>query len=302
MELKPILDTTQALLREGDTGKALQTLLSALAQNPRYVSTVRTLQVLEGNYNAVRQQELKGILSFQEAQRSYSQVNDALLSILNDLHSGRVPHVHNRSNRMVWLVIGVLLLLGGVGGFLYSTAVKGKMPGADCVEFRDSGPKVLILPFKNVGEGQAKPEYVIQSRIQTLSNNKNFPVAAEILTKLTLTSFNANGTRDAETLAHRCGADMVVWGYYDRSDSLRIDLRFMALRHPGSAFETGFQAFRNLPDVQSGRLLTRLDDAIFGVCGILAVRTGNAEIARTWFGKMQEKGEVVQAMEKILDE
>ncbi len=261
----------------------------------------RILQVLESNYNAVRQQELKGILSFQEAQRSYSQINDALLSILNDLHSGRIPKVHNRSNRIMWLIIGVLLLLGGVGAILYATFAKGKIPGADCLEFSGSGPKVLILPFKNVGQGQAKPEFVIQSRIQTLSKSKDFPIATQIMANLVLTSFNANGTRDAETLAHRCGADMVIWGYYDRSDSLYIDLRFMALRNPGSAFETGFQTFRGLPDVQSGRLLTRLDDAIFGVCGILAVRTGNAEVARAWFGKMQEKGEIVQEMEKILD-
>ena len=194
MELQLIFDATRILVREGETGKALQTLILALEKEPRYAATVRTLQVLEGNYNAVRQQELKGILSFQEARRSYSQISDGLLSILNDLHSGHIPKVHDRSNRMVWLVIGVLLLLGVVGGFLYSTAAKGKISGADCVEFRDSGPKVLILPFKNVGEGQAKPEYVIQSRIQTLANNKSFPIAAEVLTKLLLTSFNANGT------------------------------------------------------------------------------------------------------------
>ncbi len=301
MELPPILDATRALVREGETGKALQTLIPALEQEPRYASTVRTLQVLESNYNAVRQQELKGILSFQEAQRSHSQVSDALLSILNDLQSGRVPNVRKRSNRMTWLIIGILLLLAGIGGFLYSTSFKGKMPGDGCVEFSGSGPKVLILPFKNVARGAAKPELVIQSRIQALSNNKNFPISAEILAKMTLSSFNANGTRDAETLAHRCGADMVIWGYYEHSDSLYIDLRFFSLRHPGSAFETGFQTFRNLPEVQSGKLLTRMDDAILAVCGVLAVRSGKADVARAWFGKMQEKGEVVEEMEKILE-
>ncbi len=302
MELQPTIDATRALIREGETGKALQTLISALEKEPRYAATVRTLQVLEGNYNAARQQELKGILSFQEAQRSYSQVSDALLSILNDLHSGRVPVVRNRSKYMMWLIIGVLLLLGSIGGYLYSTSFQGKVAGGCSVEFQDGGPKVLILPFKNVARGAAKPELVIQSRIQTLANNKNFPVSAEILTKLSLTSFNANGTRDAAELAQRCGADMVIWGYYEHSDSLYIDLRFLAVHNPGSAFETGFQAFRNLPEVQSGKLLTRMDDAIFGVCGIMALRTGNAKVAREWFGKMQEKGEVVEEMEKILNE
>jgi len=302
MELTPTIDAARALIREGETGKALQTLISTLEKEPRYAATVRTLLVLESNYNAGRQQELKGILSFQEAQRSYSQVSDGLLSILNDLHSGRVPNVRKRSNRMTWIIIGILLLLASVGGFLYSTSFQGKVAGGCSVEFQDGGPKVLILPFKNVARGAAKPELVIQSRIQTLSNNKKFPVSVEILSKMTLSSFNANGTRDAETLAHRCGADMVIWGYYEHSDSLYIDLRFLALRNPGGAFETGFQAFRNLPAVQSGKLLTRMDDAIFAVCGVMAVRTGNADVARDWFGKMHEKGEVVAEMEKILEE
>ncbi|MEO6757943.1 MAG: hypothetical protein ABIO24_00710, partial [Saprospiraceae bacterium] len=64
----------------------------------------------------------------------------------------------------------------------------------------------------------------------------------------------------------------------------------------------GFQTFQGLPEVQSGRLLNRLDDAIFGVCGIMAVRAGKEAIARDWFGKMQEKGPDVQKMEQILDQ
>ena len=56
-----------------------------------------------------------------------------------------------------------------------------------------------------------------------------------------------------------------------------------------------------MPAIQSGRILNRQDDAIFGICGILAVKSGRADVARTWFGKMQNKGEIGQNIERILD-
>ncbi len=308
MELQPTIVAARAHLREGETGKALHTILGALENDPRQAAAVRLLQVVEANYNAARQQELKGILSFQEAQRSYSQVNDALLSALDALESGRRPAaqpVAASPARWVWLAGGILFLLvaGGIAYFMFAKSGKDRLQeigDVACPVFRGSGPKVLILPFKNVGQGNTKPEAVIQSRIQKLSINKNFPIATHVLTGLDAASLNID-LADGQALGERCGADMVIWGLYDHADSLRIDLRFTTLNNRSGAFASGFQAFRDLPAVTNGKMLSRLDDAIFGICGILAVRSGRADVAHTWFGKMQVKGEIVQNMEQILN-
>ena len=92
MELKPTILAARALILEGKTGKALQTILATLENDPHHAASLRTLQLVAANYNAARQQEIKGILSFQEAQRSYSQVNDALFSALDALESANQPY------------------------------------------------------------------------------------------------------------------------------------------------------------------------------------------------------------------
>ncbi len=307
MELKPAILASRALLREGETGKALQTILAALENEQQYADPIRTLQVLEANYNAVRKQEIKGILTFQEAQRSYAQFNDALLTTLDALENGRGASVSapaNRSGSRVWLAAGALAVLLLAVGIWHFTAGKSdardQLKTVACPEFSGSGPKVLILPFKNIGETAVKTEEAIRSRIQKLSTNKNFPIATQLLSGLDITNLNPDEI-DGRMLGERCGADMVIWGYYHVADSLNVDLRFIALHNPEGAFATGFQAFRGLPDVQRGKILNQLDDAVFAVCGVLAVRSGNADVARTWFGKMKRKDSTVREMEQILD-
>ncbi|MEO6039396.1 MAG: hypothetical protein ABIQ93_13365, partial [Saprospiraceae bacterium] len=237
---------------------------------------------------------------------TYNQVNDALFSALDALESGRVPTISSATNRPawgLWLAAG-LVLLAALGYWFYKSQgspdpAEDGLAAINCPTFRGKGPKVLILPFRQVGQGNAKPEDVIQSRIQIMADKRKFPITTQVLRELDA-NFDQN---DSEALCRRCEADMVIWGIYDsRTDSVNVDLRFFTLRNPEGAFTTGFQAFRGLPEIQQGQLLNRLDDAIFGICGILATRAGNAEVARAWFGKMKNKGEAVQTTERILNE
>lgn len=65
----PIFDSVRQLLSQGDTGQALQILLSFLEKDGSRPDVLRILRVVEANYNATRQQEIKGILEFSDARR-----------------------------------------------------------------------------------------------------------------------------------------------------------------------------------------------------------------------------------------
>src|SRR6218665_2592732 len=109
MEIHATILAFRALLRQGDTGSALETLRLFLEENSRrFPDALRTLQVLQANYAAARQQEQKGILSFQEAQREYSRINDALLTVADDLENGRSRGVSpgQTRRRRTWLILG----------------------------------------------------------------------------------------------------------------------------------------------------------------------------------------------------
>jgi len=88
MNTQPIRE----LLSQGHTGKALQALIILLEPEKRFKSTLlRIARLNESDYAAVRRKELGNILSFPEAQREYSRINDALLALLDDLDEGRLP-------------------------------------------------------------------------------------------------------------------------------------------------------------------------------------------------------------------
>lgn len=79
-------------LSRGETGEALRALVALLEPDKRYrKNLLRIARLNQAEYQAVREKELKGILSFTEAQREYSRINDNLLDLLDDLDEGRLP-------------------------------------------------------------------------------------------------------------------------------------------------------------------------------------------------------------------
>jgi len=80
------------LLSQGETGKALQAFIALLEPHKQFKNNLlRIARLNEADYNAIRRKELKNFLSFSEAQREYSRINDTLLALLDDLDEGRLP-------------------------------------------------------------------------------------------------------------------------------------------------------------------------------------------------------------------
>ena len=303
MEINEVIDLSKSLLRQGDSGKALEALLGFMEKDARYADVARTLQVLEANYNAARQQEIKGILSFQEAQRQYSQVNDALFSALDDLAAGRTlrqrvsapPAGSSGSSRLVWIAGGAaVLMIGIIAGIWFSrkgTRRAGEAPKqeeAACPAFNSPGQRVIVLPFQNTGSVEAKPALIIQSRIRELSHNNNFASSVEVLS--TFNPENKDLDNAAPDIGRRCGADLVIWGQYEKStDSIKVDIHYAFTKKGILGQSPGFLAFKDLPALRDGRMVRGLDDAIFALCGLMAVQAKNGPLALKWFEKVHNR-------------
>ena len=299
MELQATLDAVRALLRQGDTGAALETLRLSLEENKRqYTDALPLLHSLEANYGAIRQQELKGILSVQESQREYNRINDGLLSILADLSAGRKPvTVATSRRRMAWLIGGAAVF------FLVALVFYVFRDNPSCPNYQSSDTlHVMLLPFLKV-EGNAKrPEITLQERIRELTTNNKLPSEVEILVDYDSERKNPD-IRGAAELGRHCSADFVVWGSYSDSDSTRVNVKYVFPNNEQKSGSTGFQAFRNLTELQSGAMLNRtLDDAILSLCAMMALRADNIPLAKKWLDKVKEPGAQDSAMIQIVNQ
>lgn len=294
----PIFDVIRDLLRQGDTGQALRMLITYLENDNSQDEAVRTLRVIEANYNAARQEELKGIIAFNEAQRTYNRANDTLLAVLDDIEAGRVFHSNTPPasgrrpiSRFTWLAGALaLVLLVAVGFWALWPAAQKPAETSICPAWHGNGPKILLLPFQKAAGDDVRPEIFIQTRIQELSRNNNFPLAVEILTEYNSELSNPD-LPEADSLGHRCDADMVIWGnYFMEQGILKVDARFDFIRSRGSG-STGFREFPKMEGLINGRMLKTLDDAVFALCALMAVRERNLPLAKKWLAKVKDPQE-----------
>ncbi len=297
MENNDVIASARTLLSQGDTGKAVQLLIALLEKDSRFKDNLlRTLRVVEANFNATRQQELKGILPFQEAQREYSKVNNTLLAVLDDFETGRVPtsmvQAAGNSRKWLWIGIGVALLLGAGVFWLM------KSRNTDCPRFENNKSlHVMVLPFDRLGGSEARPALRIQDAIQELTNKAGIAAEVKISARDPKGGINS---QDAERLARECGADLVIYGQYQGfvKDSIRVKMGFKFIREGGAAFNGPFKTFRDITAVQPTR---DLQDAVFSLCTILAMREKNWQFAKRWVGRIREKDNQEMVMAAWLD-
>lgn len=296
MEINEVIESTRSLLRQGETGRALQTLIGFLEKDSRYAESVRTLQVVEANYHAARQQEIKGILSFQDAQRQYSQVNDALLYALDTLAAGRTPRLpatQKRSPLLYWVIGGAGMLLVGLLIGVWLNRKGQDKPAATTVEqtcppFDPKDYRILLLPFQNLSDAGARPELALQTRIRDLTSRNNLMADVEIFPG-TEARDNTPDIEGAGRIGRNCNADLVIWGQYDRSkDSINVDVRYVFTKGGLRSGVVGSKVLSNVAAIKNGKMLRDLDDAVLSLCSLIALHNGKPDLAKKWMAKMKQ--------------
>ncbi|MFN0212855.1 MAG: hypothetical protein ACKVT2_01260 [Saprospiraceae bacterium] len=312
MNSNQIYDSARELISQGDTDQALQVLISFLEKEGTNADTLHTLRVVEANFSAARKKEAKGILDFSEAQREYAKINDALITLLDDLIIGRKPSIGLKStgdgrSRPVWFPWlvggGIVLLLGIATGMWY---VRNKTPDEisrplDCPKFRPQEFRIMVLEFQKLSGEDSKPELGIQSRIRKLTESNQLPADVKILSEMAFGGETPDLT-DARVLGSQCMADMIIWGSYEKAtDSIEVDIQyaFVVPEWPaGAAMET----FKNISEIKSDQMkISNLDEAVFHLCSALALRVNRLDLAKKWLNKLQQPNAREIGWKKILD-
>lgn len=303
MELKTNIDRTRALLVDGKTREAYEAILPVLQQDTRYVAQARTLSVVLAGINQTRQEEQKGILSFQDAQRVYSKANNTLLEVLDQLEGKAINSTPARPVQkwMLWagLFCAVLVMLLFLEQYFFFST-KSDQKAIICPSFVDPGKRILLLPFQKISGSDARPELLLRSRIEALAVKSNFPINVEILNQYDAAANNPD-KEDATAIGTHCNAEMVVWGTYTQSQAgaLQLDARYVlpGLKKDGG---TGFQKVSEIIAIQTDQSFRSLDDAVFSLCALLAIEAENDTLARKWLGKIMVKNQQdTKALEQL---
>jgi len=282
------MDTSKIreLLAQGQTGQALEALLALIRQDARYKNNLtRVLEVLKAGFERTRQQDLKGALSLQEAQREYSKTADTILSILDDVEAGRVPAAVRRQQLPMWIGAGLLVVAGLVAWLYFGRNKSVSEP--ECPVFSEQAPlHILIIPFDALDTAMKSPvETRVQKEISGLTKKAGIIADVKLIGK---GAGDLSSLQVADTRGKSCKADLVVFGEYlaYEGDSVRVKLGYKFLKGAEQTTDFPFETFRDITNVSVTR---DFQDALFSMCAVLAMREKNWEFARRWMDKIKNK-------------
>ena len=266
--------TVQELIAAGKT----KDVFSFLHQQDLSSDETKSLALIEESYQDLQKSKLKGIISYQEERLQKNKINDQLLSLFPET---RIASIQTHSSLNLSKLLAGFLLLAIAGGMVWWF---GKVQHT-CPSFsKSTRNKILTMPFTNVTGGTAKPQVVIRDRITQLTAKNNLSTEAALGTSMDVTM------RNASLIAQNCKANVVIWGTYSDTDSLRLHLNYHFSKDPPEHKIGELIEVKEVIDVlKKGQILKSQEDAILSLCGIIAMREGKEEVAKKWFDKLTEK-------------
>ncbi len=224
MDKKTIINEVRQLIGEAETESAIEKLLAFLEGKPGYIDIHSDVLQARSQFEKTRRDESQGLISYDEARRSFNQVNNQILNITEQLErapsddDARQPDARRRwalpAGILALLIVGVAFMLwrqrGGGGGAAY------------CPDFdRHSVFNVMLLPFKALDNQPTPPTHLgILSRFNQLSDKYEIDISSRPLGEDVPVLQTFQGllpTSEAENLARECRAGLIIWGTTERA-------------------------------------------------------------------------------------
>lgn len=278
MDQQKILKELSTLIAAGKTKTAFEWLNNQSLDQ----KTNHTLTIIQSEYKNLLNAERKGTLPANEIQAGKNRIHNKLLLLFDDDLPNRAQSKFN----LLKIALPILALL--IAGFFFWMNNK---PSSSCPTFtKGVNNKILVLPFNNLGDVNRNPQVPLVTKIQELVDKKKLSTSVGIGGEIENLTKNK-----AIDLAKDCSANVVVWGNYQAfttNDSTQITLQYHFLEKPNKSNIGETVNLKNLSSLQYGKMFKDFDDAINSLCGVIAMREGNKEVAKTWFNKVKHKDQM----------
>ncbi|MEM8528193.1 MAG: hypothetical protein AAGG68_26350 [Bacteroidota bacterium] len=267
-----------------------QEAIAAFQQLPLSQTQQHTLSVIEGSFHQLQAAITKGMITYEQQELERNRIHDRLLALLSaDEHSASKP---KKRQLIPFLLAGILGL--AVVYFFVSRP-------DDCPTFAPQmNNNILILPFDNVGGEAAKPHILLRDRIEQLSLDN------QLSTDIQVGEGQAElSIAEATTLAEQCAANVIIWGKYAKaSDSLRVILQYHFLERPDWSAFGELAVIKDVTAIQTGTISKQLEDAIFSLCSLIALRQNKRDLFQRWTAKVEGEeaidASILQALPDVL--
>ena len=276
MDNPSIYQQVNDFIQAGNT----EAVFSFLEGQELTASLSKALTIIEAEFRELEESELKGTLDIQDIQVRKNQIHDKLLTLAEKAE--RKQRTSKTDGRLLWIGILVVLLSGA--GIIAWSFFKGDT--YDCPDYPQRVKnKILIFPFENVGNVDAKPQIVLRDRINQLATEFDLSSSALVGNQVENLSIDK-----VPTVAERCDANVLIWGTYSLSnDSLRMVLQYVFTEFPEWNNLGEVVALKDVTGLQNGRMVKSLDDAVLSLCGVIAARKGDATLTKRWLRSVKEK-------------
>lgn len=276
-----LLEQARKQLAGGDTEDCLNTLKQVCTQPdmPKAYQDQHTL--ISGAYADYRRRTINGTLAGTEASVELARIHERILQLMQDISLGNPPAQEPQKKGTQSWFIWLGLALVGIAAIWFLRQKSDTCPTYQA----ETHWKIGLVPFTNLGDRAAKPEQIIARSINELTQKNGLSAQA-----LVWPATRVERGAQAQSLLANCSADLLISGEYVvlSTDSIEISLtyQFNDNRPP---VQTEFAGFSNVTALRDGILEQRsVDDAIFSLCTLLAMRENKPELAAKWIKKIQQ--------------
>ncbi len=282
MNKKDLFQQITVFIQAGKIAEAFE----FINQQKLDTETLANSALIQGEYLVLIQDELKGTISSDERQIRRNRINDKLINLFKEQPKTGVKSYF--ASPLLKVMIPLVLLT-------IATLIWWKVNFKPyvCPDFPSNyNNKVMVLPFDKAGANDAKPELILNERINKITTKNDLSTKAEIGTYVKNIS-----TEKAASLVNHCQADLIIWGNYSAgTDSTRLIINYKFSENSDWNNTGDLVAVKDVTELYNGRMLKDMDDAIMSLCGLIAIKEGNGTLASKWFNKVKNKEELDNKM------
>ena len=313
MSKTQIIAQVRKLIAEADIKQALEVLVNYVEKEKgQFEDFTDSVIQLQAQFNKTKIEEVKGIISANDAQLRYNQLNQKVLDLLELLSEGkpaRAPKPANNLKRMLPYAIA-LVAVGIIIGSIWVTRKGNQTPAEDdqvvaaelpCPTFEpDSAFKILLLPFRPLAGELQNTHLAIQERFGDLQNQWKINTDTEVLDiDATDNKIYPGDYKDASKMANTCAVQLVIWGTTETpSDGNTITRTRFKFLESGDRF-----AFKRLNIKEGSQVDTVSSLSLIAAQGVITERLEN--MIRLIFGlvahEMDQSDAVIDLLAEIDD-